>query len=370
MALDISCAYFFEVTSATGANGMAAEEAGFALAFDLALLGSGHGFWSHVKSDGGDVRAAKVDGTTQLALHVVEIDKTGYKGLLLFNDTSTVAAKTWRIYYGNAGASQPAADSTYGSQNAYGGSACLLAMPLAGTPADYSASPITVASDTTDAETTTVKIGKSCRKFTRANSDKIDIGAPAKLDLTGSAAFTILSLAYQNSSVASGQYQTLFCKGDQQYNLMVRYFGSNQSPNFTVYDSSWRTSDLVGSLVGAWHSWCARNTASKNYIYCDKVAGGEASHGIISSARDDNNYIGENSSATGRCWDGWQQMLVVYNSDKGVNFIYSWHNMMMANNLFWPTIGAEVAVSGVGVKFPWQRNLKSGAMQAMAGGLQ
>lgn len=342
MALDIACAYYFEVTSASGAAGMAAEESGFALAFDLALLGSGHGFWTHVKSDGGDIRAAKVDGATQLALHLVEIDTTNKKGLIRFNDTSPTAATTWRIYYGNAGASQPAANATYGANNAYGGSACLLAMPLAGTPADYSGTPVTVASDSTDAETTTVKIGKSCRRFNRNNSDKIDLGKPSKLDFSGSAEFTILMLSRPSSSCADGQFRTLYGRGDQVAHLAHRYINAHQAAEAMVYDNNWRSIFIENTYtVDNWHSTVLRCSSSDFNLYVDGTAGAAQGHGSITSPRDDAVYIGENSQDTGRCFDGYIQMLEIYNSSKSADFITSWHRVMMANSSFWPTIGAE-----------------------------
>jgi len=79
------------------------------LYYDLSLAPAG--FWSHVRSNGGDIRVTAQDGTTQLAREVSGFDYAGHKGSLFIG---MGAATSCYIYYGNPSATEPAANSTYG----------------------------------------------------------------------------------------------------------------------------------------------------------------------------------------------------------------------------------------------------------------
>ncbi|MFA6306193.1 MAG: DUF2341 domain-containing protein [Patescibacteria group bacterium] len=75
-------------------------------------------FWAHVKTACADVRITKADGLVELPREIVACDtsaKTGemhFQADALANSTDT----DFYIYYGNASAAEPAADSDYGSQ--------------------------------------------------------------------------------------------------------------------------------------------------------------------------------------------------------------------------------------------------------------
>ena len=87
---------------------------------DLANLGSA--FFSHVKSDGGDIRVTKSDGTTELPIDVVAISTGGSTGELHFKLTGTLSSATDTeiyIYYGNSGASKYSDSATFGAENAW-----------------------------------------------------------------------------------------------------------------------------------------------------------------------------------------------------------------------------------------------------------
>jgi hypothetical protein len=89
---------------------------------DLADLGSGHGFWTNVRSDGGDCRAYESDGTTQLPIDVIAIDTTAKTGQLRFKATGTLSSSTdtdFYIYYGDAALTADAEDATYGRENVW-----------------------------------------------------------------------------------------------------------------------------------------------------------------------------------------------------------------------------------------------------------
>jgi hypothetical protein len=78
-------------------------------------------FWSNVKSDGGDLIVTMADGITQQAIEVVAIDTGTDTGEIHFKASSLSSAvdTDFYVYYGNPGASQPAASSTYGSENVW-----------------------------------------------------------------------------------------------------------------------------------------------------------------------------------------------------------------------------------------------------------
>lgn len=94
----------------------------FPVYLDLGQIGSGHGFWSNVQSDGDDIRITKSDETTEVPFEVVDIDTTGKTGEVHFKATGTLSSSVdtvFYLYYGNDAASMPAEDATYGSENVW-----------------------------------------------------------------------------------------------------------------------------------------------------------------------------------------------------------------------------------------------------------
>jgi hypothetical protein len=75
-------------------------------------------FWSNVRSDGGDIRVTNSSGT-ELAREVVSINTNTSTGELWFKADSISDASYYYIYYGNSGETEPAANSTYGSQKVW-----------------------------------------------------------------------------------------------------------------------------------------------------------------------------------------------------------------------------------------------------------
>jgi hypothetical protein len=92
------------------------------LYYDLSLAPAG--FWSNVRSDGGDIRVTAQDGTTQLAREVSGFDYAGHTGSLFIGMGSATACY---IYYGNPSATEPAANATYGKYNVWESAAKLVA---------------------------------------------------------------------------------------------------------------------------------------------------------------------------------------------------------------------------------------------------
>lgn len=92
------------------------------LYYDFSLAPSS--FWDHVRSDGGDIRVTKEDGTTEVAREISGFDSTGKKGSLYI---ATGGGTAFYVYFGVANATEPYAGSTYGSQAVWGANAQLVA---------------------------------------------------------------------------------------------------------------------------------------------------------------------------------------------------------------------------------------------------
>lgn len=89
---------------------------------DLDDIGTGHGFWTGVQSDGDDIRITKSDGTTEVPIEVVAIDTTGKTGQMYFKADGTLSSSsntTYYLYYNNSGASGYASSATYGRDNVW-----------------------------------------------------------------------------------------------------------------------------------------------------------------------------------------------------------------------------------------------------------
>ena len=83
---------------------------------DLSLVGVD--IFDTCRSDGGDIRVTKSDGTTELAREIVEIDTTGKTGELHVKFAGTLSSSgdtTIRVYY-NGTDTEPTSTATYGSE--------------------------------------------------------------------------------------------------------------------------------------------------------------------------------------------------------------------------------------------------------------
>jgi hypothetical protein len=99
---------------------VSADLTDFPVYVDLADMETG--FFTHVKTDGSDIRVTKSDGITEVPRQVAHISIGGTSGELHFKADGTLSSSAdtdYYIYYGNAGASEPAASATYGSDNAW-----------------------------------------------------------------------------------------------------------------------------------------------------------------------------------------------------------------------------------------------------------
>ncbi|HEY0111146.1 MAG TPA: DUF2341 domain-containing protein, partial [Fibrella sp.] len=91
----------------------------FPVHVNLANLATG--FFTNIRSDGGDIRVTTGDGTTQVPFELVAVDKVGGTGELWFKAPSlaNLTNTKFYIYYGAPSSTLLAANSTYGSQNVW-----------------------------------------------------------------------------------------------------------------------------------------------------------------------------------------------------------------------------------------------------------
>lgn len=104
--------HYVEITVA--AAQVASDLTNFPVFVDLSTLPSG--FFSAARSDGGDIRVTLADGTTQVPREVVAIDTGAETGELHFlaPSLSSSVDTVFRLYVGNASATEPAVTDTYG----------------------------------------------------------------------------------------------------------------------------------------------------------------------------------------------------------------------------------------------------------------
>lgn len=96
------------------------NQTNFPVYVDLANLPAG--FHTHVnQTDARDIRITKADGNTELPREVVFYTAASDTGELYFkaDSLSSTVNTDFYIYYGNSGATEPAANSAYGSQNVW-----------------------------------------------------------------------------------------------------------------------------------------------------------------------------------------------------------------------------------------------------------
>ena len=85
------------------------------------LVKAGDDIFDTCRTDGGDIRVTKSDGTTELAREVVEIDTTAKTGEMHIKFTGTLSSTVdtvIRVYY-NGTDTEPARTATYGSDNVW-----------------------------------------------------------------------------------------------------------------------------------------------------------------------------------------------------------------------------------------------------------
>jgi RHS repeat-associated protein len=244
---DNSWGYRVKVTIPSGE--VSSDLTDFPIYVDLSHLPSG--FHDNVKTDGGDIRVTRSDGTTELSREVTNYNPSTDTGELHVRYAGTLYSaqdNELYIYYGNSAVSDYASTDTYGSEAVW---------------ADYNfASHEGGISDVTGThspsnngttQSTDAKVGSTSRDYERSSSQYITLSDSTSLDLTGD--FTLDAwVKFEDLSQAAyffwSHYQAANSFTDFYYNK-----GSGKIFISSIYNGSWGWSGYVPYTfsTGTWY---------------------------------------------------------------------------------------------------------------------
>lgn len=226
------------------------------------MVKAGADIFDTCRTDGGDIRITKTDGTTELAREVVTIDTTAKTGQIHVKFTGTLSSSSntvIRVWY-NGTDTEPATSATYGRDNVWSDYEAVLHMENATTDStgngDWT---------NTGASNDTGKIAGG--QLTDGSSDYISSTRASLDDIDGSD-FTIQGWALPQQD-ASGY---LFMKGNQSSNWIGTFNDSgngrygwnvdNGSSNSFVYN----TSNTFDNGDTTYYMWTRSGTSGRIYI--------------------------------------------------------------------------------------------------------
>lgn len=186
---------------------VAADQTDFVVYINLAdLLKGGADIFDTCRTDGGDIRATKSDGTTELPIEIVAIDTTAKTGEIHVKYSGTLSSSSntiIRIYY-NGSDTLPSVSSTYGRNNVWTGYSQVYHLgqdPSTGAPqfTDSTASGfnLTTTGSMTSADVVAGQLGNGI-DFDRSNDRATYTGG----NLGAKAAFTIQAWVKPNQAGA------------------------------------------------------------------------------------------------------------------------------------------------------------------------
>jgi len=264
----------FEVT--TDPAEIPSSQTDFPVHVDLSQLGGAHAFWTTVKSDGGDLRVTKSDGTTEVPMELVFIDTTAKTGVLYFSSDGTldaVSADTFRVYYGNSGVSLPAASATYGSQNVWDANFAMVHHMDGAAYTDLDDS-------TSNGNDCTAKFwspafnqtGKSGKAVRLSNSpDSLTMGSDASIDFDGTDSFTVSCWARIDGGSGTDRVMVERYYSGSTYPYNLRIHSSNKA-YLAIWDGTYAPIAWADNTVdSSWHYYSGvRHVADdKLYLYID-----------------------------------------------------------------------------------------------------
>ncbi len=352
--------YYTEMT----VNSIKVDEtvAGWTCVFDLSGLDAT--FWANVDTNGDDLRGAETDGTTQIPIHVIEIDtiaKTGTCAVKFGINAST--NQTFRIYFGN-GAASPLSKSDTNGEYATWSTLYDWVYTLNEDPASQATIYNSVANadnlsanDTAGpVQDTSGHLESNAQDFESTQADFLEASVTGTHDLV--APLTLLTLA--NSEALSAANHTIFSKYTPTSNNRgyVWYF-TNDSIRFLKYPNGstahLHTSSVVARVAGDIGNW-------RHYAYTLDSAGTSSKHyksgfqlgttGSVTNATiyDPSAYVGigavERSSVSPDLpFDGKLQLVrIVSGTEWSANRIATDYNMLFDAGFY--TYGASVSNGG------------------------
>ena len=305
------------------------------------------GFWTNVKSDGGDIRVTRGDGT-QIAAEVSNFSHGGQFGSVYFpcSDMSTSADTTYYIVYGNSAASQPAVGNTYGRNNVWTEFEIVWhfdepANTTSGGYADSTGNGYDATGVNTTA-TTTGKIGTA--QVLDGSTSYITFPTTGTI-FNGLNDYTVLS--WGNSSDLSAGNTIFHPRAD--YDMIIIFDSS------TSYQAYWTGSEFFGAFAGfggrsedTWYNFASRAIGSD--IINHSINGLTAASGNVDVSSSPPttpfgiNSIGHTSWCSCDWFDGAVEeyfILTKYVSDA---YLVTMHNIWDDNAAFWDT-GAQESLA-------------------------
>ena len=322
-------------------------------------------FWANVNAtDGRDIRVTTSDGSTEVAVEIVNFDSGTETGLLLWAAThNTSSDESWFVYYGNGSATMPAIDSTYGAENAYPSNHVqVLHLAETGGTTAYDST----ANDNDGSSSGSMTSGDNVAGPTSdwpaldfdGSDDMLTTGTGTGFD---SNTFTILTWVYKGA--ASSGYMwglgTDSAIGNRRIRLYdVNFGGSLRTQLYVTYtggEVSWRH-DTSAEFPAA-STWTlmaitmdASDTANDPTFYFDGASttapgeigtpSGSRSTGGDYAVLGDSNWAGGNWS--GR-FAGWRFL----NEELTASDISTIYNMEKPGSTFWTVGGQETSSAGV-----------------------
>jgi len=294
-------------------------------------------FFTHVKTNGADIRITEGDGVTEVPREVVYCDKSGTAGEVhtKLSLSSTVNTDLY-IYYGNSGASDYGETDTYGKHNVWDSNykGVYHLAEASGTLYDSTGNSNDSSSinGTPDYAQTGV-VGK-CLNFEKDDTEYADFGDVSDFDFTGdftvalfaktSTDITVLSvLASKGSSAGWGISE----KTTEHWYIWVN--GTEDESSYTIND-------------GAWHRYVLRRSGSgtDNVVgFFDKSK--DLALTNTADASNSNNCRIANWSSGSYSFDGLIDELRISAYARSDDWLDTEFENLKNNTSFFSTIGSE-----------------------------
>lgn len=332
---------------------VSADLTDFPVYVDLADLPAG--FHTNVKTDGSDIRVTTSDEVTEVPREVEVYDSGTDAGELHFKAPTLADASDteFYIYYGNAGASEPAASATYGSQNVWDSS--FAAVYHLGEAADGTTGEIkdstANANDGTGAGTSgfpssvTGKVGQGS-SFSSSNGQYITVPDDASLNPTA-----ITMEAWVNGTSFPNGYNTIVHKGNgtTYYEYFVKSTGklaeylvrAGGSASYdgtgtnTLSTGTWYMATMIyssgGGLVGLVNGASDKTTSSSGNL--------SSTAGTVLS-------IGRDSFTPSRFWNGPLDEVRISSVARTTTWVSTGYNNQNAPATFYAVSAQEAYSSG------------------------
>ncbi len=331
-----------------------ANQTNFPVYVNLANLPAG--FFSNVRTDGGDIRITQSDGTTELAREVVAIDTTAKTGELHFNGNSlsSTVDTIFYIYFNNPSATEPAANATYGKYNVWD-SNFLYVGHFQGNSNDST-------SNQFNGTDTAMTYGTAYQKLSgqgaslNGTTSQIDLGTSSTLNPT---AVTVEGWGYITSlAQAYNSFIQRYAASIVPYQLMVKsngllamFFDATTRISYDGTGSHTLSINTYYYLVGAYDS--TNGLAAYVNGASDKTVAANGNLALSSTAH---TLFGNDDIDASRFWPGYMDEVRISKIARSSTWISTQYNNQNSPSTFYsvgaqealPSLGGTLSLMGVG----------------------